>query len=82
LATQFNILDALYPIFADDPVSFLYPSHFYQLHNGPVINPYQRGQTESSAEGKKIFLHHSLLFDIELVSNSISPVKQYPGEFW
>lgn len=53
LATQFNILDALYPIFADDPVSFLYPSHFYQLHNGPVINPYQRGQSESSAEGKK-----------------------------
>ncbi|ORE04766.1 apses-domain-containing protein [Rhizopus microsporus var. microsporus] len=66
LATQFNILDALYPIFADDPVSFLYPSHFYQLHNGPAINPYQRGQTESSAE----------------VNNSISPVKQYPGEFW
>ncbi|KAI8637741.1 transcription regulator HTH, apses-type DNA-binding domain-containing protein [Parasitella parasitica] len=32
LATQFKILDVLYPIFSDDPASHLYPSHLHQMN--------------------------------------------------
>jgi hypothetical protein len=49
LANQFNILDILYPIFADNPASFVYPSHFRHLHDASMMSPYQ---AETSAEGK------------------------------
>lgn len=32
LANQFKIADVLYPIFSDDPTSFLYPSHLHQMN--------------------------------------------------
>ncbi|KAF1799041.1 hypothetical protein FB192DRAFT_1450530 [Mucor lusitanicus] len=32
LANQFKILDILYPIFSDDPATYLYPSHLHQMN--------------------------------------------------
>ncbi|CAO3634379.1 unnamed protein product [Mucor hiemalis] len=43
LASQFKIFDMLYPIFSDDPASFLYPSHYHQM------NRYNNGAFNSSS---------------------------------
>lgn len=32
MSNQFKILDILYPIFSDDPASYLYPSHLHQMN--------------------------------------------------
>ncbi|KAL9549515.1 hypothetical protein MBANPS3_005164 [Mucor bainieri] len=38
LANQFKILDILYPIFSDDPASYLYPSHLHQMNRFNTSN--------------------------------------------
>ncbi|GAN02355.1 hypothetical protein MAM1_0020d01798 [Mucor ambiguus] len=38
LANQFKILDILYPIFSDDPTSYLYPSHLHQMNRFNISN--------------------------------------------
>ncbi|KAG1057037.1 hypothetical protein G6F43_001109 [Rhizopus delemar] len=55
LANQFNILDILYPIFADNPASFVYPSHFRHLHDASMMSPYQ---AETSTEACR---HYSIM---------------------
>ncbi|KAI8082652.1 uncharacterized protein B0P05DRAFT_537897 [Gilbertella persicaria] len=45
LASQFKILDTLYPLFSDDPTVYLYPSHFRQMNR---LNQYSRSRAASS----------------------------------
>jgi hypothetical protein len=58
LANQFKIADILYPIFSDDPTSFLYPSHLHQMnrfHQNPSsykpTKPTYRGYYGTSVAG-------------------------------
>ncbi|CEP11735.1 hypothetical protein [Parasitella parasitica] len=57
LANQFKILDILYPIFSDDPASYLYPSHLHQMNrfNSSISSSNHHFNNEKSSNHNPLY---------------------------